>query len=243
MAVTFDSKFEKGSGGSTSPFSFASNAGTVTGSVGSNSGRVLIAVVMFNESLSAAGTVTMTWAGTSMTQIGSQESTGGTGTECVIMFGLKDPATGNQTLSVSWTGGGAPNVALGAVSVFNADTSLTPPWQNFTSNRATSTAPTTGNINTANGNMVVGGHSNDNASSTTINVGTSAWIETALDGNYAEAYNPSSGATQSVSWTLGNSKAWVCVGVDVIAPSASVPIAPVIGQTMGASNMVGQMWS
>ena len=67
MAVTFDSTFEKGASSQASPFSFASNAGTVTGTVNNNSNRVLIGRVTF-EGI-ASSVVSMAWNSVPMTSI------------------------------------------------------------------------------------------------------------------------------------------------------------------------------
>jgi hypothetical protein len=209
-AVTFDSKFEKGSNGSTSPFAFVSNAGTVTGTVGSNSNRVLIGYIAFRGITSSA--VAMTWNSVSMTLIGSSSNTAG-GQYDVYFFGLIAPATGNQTLSGSWTGGSSV-VAMGAVSVYDADQSTG--WQNFGSDSGTG-SPASSVVTSANGNMAIAAHVNDNGASTAIANGTSAWSEGALDGNYAMGYQVSSGSSTTVGWTFTGAVGWGNLKVDVIA--------------------------
>jgi hypothetical protein len=212
VAVTFDAKFEKGASGQASPFSFVSNAGTVTGTVGANSNRILIGYIAFRGLSSSA--VAMTWNGVSMTAISGASSLGLAGAYDIYLFGLINPDTGAQTLSASWTGGSASPVVLGAISVYNAD--QTTGWQNGGSDTATGTSASS-TVTSANGNMAIVGHVNDNASSTTINTGTSAFTDTAFNGNYAMGYNASSGASTTVAWTLGSSVAWANVKVDVIA--------------------------
>jgi hypothetical protein len=211
-AVAFDSKFEKGANSQASPFSFVSNAGTVTGTVGNNANRVLIGYVAFRTLVTEPSAVAMTWNSVSMTQIGSKVNFGGS-PYAIWVFGLIAPATGAQTISTSWTGGNVDSVALGAVSLYNGD--QTTGWQNSGSDTGTSTAPSS-SVTTANGNAVVVCHGNDNASSTVINQGTSAWIEGALNGNYAMAYKLSTTTPETVSWTLGSSVAWGNFKVDVI---------------------------
>lgn len=167
MAVTFDAKFEKGATGQTSPFSFVSNAGTVTGSVGANSNRVLIGYVAFRGITSSA--VAMTWNGVSMTAISGASLTAVAGSMDLYLFGLIAPATGAQTLSVSWTGGSSAPVVLGAISLYNAD--QTTGWQNGGTDTNTGTS-VSGTVSSANGNMAVAGLCDNNATSATITAGT-----------------------------------------------------------------------
>lgn len=206
-AVTFDSAFEKGSASQSSPFSFVSNAGTVAGTVGSNSNRILIGYVAF-RSASPPTAVAMTWNSVSMTQINSVES----GLFTILLFGLISPTTGNQTISCSWTGG-TIQVVLGAISVYSADQSTG--WSNANTNTGTSTSMTVA-ITTASGDMAVGGAMDNNSSSATITAGTSDWNERAFDGNYQGAHNAASGSSTNLSWTLGTSKAWGVAGVRVL---------------------------
>jgi hypothetical protein len=206
-AVSLDTKFEKG-GNSASPFSYVSNAGTVAGSVGANSNRCLIGYAGFRTITPTS--IAMTWAGTSMTQIGTTLSDG---TDSIALFGLIAPATGAQTLSVSWTGGTSNPVVLGAVSLFNCD--QTTGWQNNTSATGTGTSASI-TITTTSGDMAIAGHVNNNATGTSIATGTSDWTETAFNGNYAQAHNAASGASTAVAWTLGSSVAWANIGVDVM---------------------------
>lgn len=232
MAVTFDSTFEHhGTGSQASPFSYVSNAGTVTGTVGANSNRVLIVYVAFRGITSSA--VSVTWNGVSMTQIVSQLTLASAWDE--YLFGLINPATGAQTLSVAWTGGAA-TVAMGAVSLYNADQSTG--WQNSGTDTGTGTPQTAASVITsANGNMAVAGHGNNNATGTSITAGsgTSAWIETSLDGNYAMAYRPSTSGSTTISWDLGSAQIWGNVKVDVIAASAGISITP----AQGAATLAG----
>lgn len=208
MAVTFDSKFEKGASNQASPFSFVSNAGTVAGTIGSNSSRVLIVVLGFR--VTGLTSVAASWDGVSMTAIGDVTAPSSTGR--TYMFGLINPSTGNKTLLASWAGA-ASDVSLGGISVYNADQSTG--WSNFNSATATS-ATMSVSITTASGDMAVGGAFDNNSSSATITAGTSDWNERALDGNYQGAHNAASGSSAALSWTLGSSKAWGAAGVRVL---------------------------
>jgi hypothetical protein len=210
MAVSFDSKFEKGFGGASSPISYVSNAGTVTGTVGSGSNRVLIATLMGASDRSAEA---VTWNGVSMTLISRQTVATGA---AINVFGLKNPASGNQTLAASWTGGSAGDTVLGAASF--ADVDQTTAWQNVGTDTATSTSASSV-VTTASGNMAVAVHFNDNASSTAISSGTSDWVEGALNGNYAMGHKASASGSETITWTLGSSVLWRNIKLDLLAAS------------------------
>jgi hypothetical protein len=210
-AVTFDCKFEKGASGQTSPFAFASSAGTVTCTPAATSNRVLIAVLALRGVSSSA--VGVTWNGVSMTSIGSASNTAG-GQFDLYMFGLINPASGSQTISASWTGGSATAV-LAAWMLSDAD--QTTGWQNFAANSGASTSMTSGAITSTSGNMVVSGTADNDASSASITSGTSDWNERAFTGNYNGGHIASSGASATVTWTLGSSVDWGVLSTDVIA--------------------------
>lgn len=225
MAVAFDTAFEQGVAADASPFSFVSNAGTVAGSIGNNSNRVLIGIVGFDDSVTvstAAGLtpVTMTWGGVSMTAIGAGLDT--PGGFSVFLFGLIAPAIGAQTLNVAWSVD-SNSLALGGISVYNAD--QTTGWQNATTNTGTSTSATIA-VPFSTGNAVVVGRTDDNGSSAVIAAGTQDWDERSLNGNYGGAHNLSSG---TVTWTLGSSVGWAMAGVEVIAASAGGVVSDLIG--------------
>lgn len=211
MSATFDSRFEKGVT-STSPMSFVSNAGDVTGTVGSNSDRVLVGYVAFKNSGVDPGTVAMTWNGVSMTAINNVSTPGGD--HRIYQFGLIAPATGNQTLLASWSGAlGTVAVVLGAISIYSADQSTG--WSNAATGTGTSTAMTLA-LTTASGDMAVAGTADHDATSATITAGTSDWDERDLAGNYEGGHNAAAGASTSLSWTLGSSVAWAVAGVRVL---------------------------
>lgn len=218
MSVAFDTKFQKASGSTASPFSYVSNAGTVAGSIGANNNRALIVALTFRGIASSA--VSVTWNGVAMTQIGSKVSLAGTFE--LYLFGLIAPDTGAQTISASWTGG-IGGVCLGGISVYNAD--QTTGWQNYATNTATSTSATVA-VTTANGNMVAGHNCDNNALSWTQTSGTKDWDERNFDGNFQGCHKASTGSSESLSGTLGSSVAWAMQGVDVIvAATADILLA------------------
>lgn len=230
MAVTFDAHFQDGASAGATSFSFTSNAPAsgVAGTVGSNSNRVLIGSLRGHSTkilMDSGAGVAMTWDGVAMTALGGIEtpSIGNT----IYLFGLIAPATGNKVLAASWgVGASGIDVSVGAVSVFSAD--QTTGWQNFTTNTGTSTTATVA-VTSANGNMIVGGETDNDASSGSITAGTEDWQERDLSGNDMAAHNASSGASTSVTWTLGSSVAWALAGIDVIAAGAAAVADPDYG--------------
>lgn len=238
--VSFDSKFQDGASGELTPFAFTSNAPAsgVSGTVGNNANRVLIAFFRARANSISIGTVAMTWNGVAMTQIGSNFDEPGSN-DVICMFGLINPAVGNLVLSATWTGTPtpAPDVSIGAISLFGAD--QTTGWQNATTNTvgSPSTGPTI-TINSADGNMVVAGRTDDNSGGPhTVTAGTLDWDESDLNGNDGGAHRASVGATTTITWSLGNSQAWAMIGVDVIAAAAGLTTAqelPAFVQASGA---------
>ena len=211
MAVTFDDAFEAGTGAQASPFSFTSGSGTVPGTVGANNNRVLIGFLGARATSVQLGTPSMTWAGAGMTLIGQLNESVFT----LALFGLIAPTTGSQTLSASWTGAHATVTVIGGISVYEANQSTG--WQNFTSTSATGTAASL-TVTSANGNMVVGGRSDDNSSGETIADGTEDWNDRNFNGNYGGVHRASVSSSTVIGWTI-SSVLWGMVGVDVIAAS------------------------
>lgn len=207
--VAKDSQFELGASSQASPMAFASNAGTVTGTVtGANPNRFLLAYVGF---FATGFTITaMTWNGVSMLPIIGTKITGGGGE--LHCFGLIAPAGGNNTLSATWTGG-SNTVCMGAISLYNVN--QTTATQNNSSDTGTGTSASS-TVTSASGNCAIIAHMNNNATTTTIAAGTEAWIETALNGNYALAYRISTTTSTVLTYTLGSSVTWANFKVDVI---------------------------
>ena len=217
-AVTFDASWSARATAATSggAFSFtpsnSNNTSNATG-VGSNSDRCLIAVMGVTAPQATMGTVTITWdaGGTNqtMTQIAAVD-TGAFG--AVYIFGLKSPATGNLHYVPTWTGGNTVDVSVGMISLYNCD--QTTAWNNTGNDTGTGTSAAS-SVTSQSGDLVVVGHINQNATTTTINAGTGAYTETNMNGNYAAGYQASSGSSANVSWTLGTSVAWANAKINV----------------------------
>lgn len=227
MAVTYDTTFEKGSGGTTSPFSFVSNAGTVSGSVGSNTNRVLIA---YSETPNSSTVTGVTWAGVSMSSIGSIVSNSRT----LALWGLIAPAIGAQTLSLTFTGT-TGEVVLGAVSLYNADQSTG--WRNFASSTSTSISPSL-TITTASGDIAVAAMQENNAISDTTVLGTRVWQDDSFSFVQNQYYSSASGTSTTISAALGSSVLWGMVGVDVLSPATGT--AYTLSSSAGAYSVTGE---
>ena len=221
MAATFDTRFEKGFSSQSSPASFVSNAGDVTGTVSATADRVMIAFVGATTSLTS---LAVTWDGTPLSPIGTPLTFAAGFVH--YMFGLINPINGNKTLAASWSSGAA-DVVLGAISSTASDQSTG--WQNATnSSLTTSTAPTI-TIPSASGNLAVAMVIDNNSSSATISgSATSAWNERDLNGNYNAGYLASSSASTIIAWTLGSSVEWGVRGVDIIAKSSGTTFGPLV---------------
>jgi hypothetical protein len=229
-AVTYDSKFEKNFNSASSPSSFVSNAGTVSGSVGNNANRVLIVAVCLSREASFWGNMTMkaTKGGslTAMTLI--QATDYALGLRSVRLYGLAAPDTGNITLEFSWDSGQSGiTVYVGAISVYNAD--QVTGWTNSGADTGAAGTGTDADstVTTTAGNMVIVAHGNDNASSTVVDEAgghdsriANAWLDTCCNTNAGQAYFASDDSSALMGWNLGSAVAWANVKTDVIAASA-----------------------
>lgn len=216
-AVTFDSSFSSHDASAVSggPLIFKPSTGNNTTSAGvaANSNRCLIGVVGFNAVQASMGTVTVTWDVGGTAQNLTQIAAVNTGTfGSIYIFGLKNPTAGDLSYTVTWTGGNTVDVSLGGISLYNCD--QTTGWNNAGSDTGTGTNAASA-VTTTSGDMAIVAHVNQNATSTTINAGSSAYIETSLNGNYAAGYQASSSTTSNVSWTLGSSVAWANAKINV----------------------------
>ena len=191
--VSVNTYFEKGFTGSpASPQSFVSNAGTVAGTVAANANRVMICMVQFRAASSV--TATPSWNGVAMTAINSINSDATS--DYVGLWGLKNPASGNQSLSLTFTGT-ITNFSLGAICFDNADQVtgwVDRGWTTGTSTGVTST------ISTGAGNAVLHFIANNNsAGAITTSPGTQIYTDTAFQGNAIAAYKLSTSSSETIT--------------------------------------------
>lgn len=116
--------------------------GTGSPTVGSGSNRALGVMVVWTSTSANPTSITGTWNGTSLgtilgTSAYSGSMAGGTGILC-----LANPATGNNTLTITATGSTVSELHVSSFSVTGAD--QTTPCQNYQgiSNQTTTTTPT-----------------------------------------------------------------------------------------------------
>jgi hypothetical protein len=196
-AVAFDANATSvASGNSASPFT----NGNLT--IGAGSNRCLIVTAGFFGAVSA---VSATWnGGANMFAIGNAVNAGG-GT--IWMFGMVAPASGNHTISVSWTGT-AQFLAVNGVSFTGCNqTGGATTFINATTNTGASPPPSLTVTTPANDISVdlVGGNSG----------APSAPTQTVLYTDAANSFTGSSyGTTGSFSWTVPVGS-WAEVGVAI----------------------------
>lgn len=150
----------------------------------------------------------ITWNGVSMSLLNSQVQD--TWTEYCYVYGLAAPATGNNTMQVSWTGGGSFRFTYRAVTLDNVSSisgSLT--------NGSGNSANPQGNITTASGDATV--------SCLTMTGSVSAVSHTLLftDSNHGAAqYNLSSSSSDTHQYTMTSSN-WGLAGVRALQTGAA----------------------
>lgn len=214
MAVAFDTFLQNRAAGANGTLS-------VTGSIGANANRGIAGILRLHHTVAGVTALTITWAGVGLTQKGSVDQVGGANPNCIFLFELHvdaQIATGNQTLTANWTGG-AMDASLGLISLSGVD--QTTGFQNVTTATGSSTTPAV-TVTSANGNIVVAGHTDDDASSTSVtSPGVMVWDERGLAGNDSGVYKPSTTGSTTINWTLGSSKAWAVIGMDAIAAAAA----------------------
>jgi hypothetical protein len=210
MAVAIDSSAEAKAPSATS-FNFT--ALTIGASL-SNS-ALLVGIAAQTTTISG---VAMTWNGVSLTQIGTDNVTNGTnGT--VQLWGLINPAAGNNTLAITW--GGTEQMTVWAASFSGVDqTGGTTSFPNFTSAKAaiaTPSTPSTITVTSASGHATFAVHSAGDTSvnansvdNNAVGVGHDSSSAVSAGANYATT---GSNTTLSCTWS-GNSQ-WAASGVDI----------------------------
>ena len=218
--VTFDAN-------STAPTATAAAASPVnhTGlTSGSGSNRCMVAMLEIRNG--PPPSLAATWNAVSMTLIASTNAQA----QYTAIFGLANQASGNQTLAITWTGGGTFDVYLNAVSFTGCNqTGGTTTFPNGTTNNAATGTTTTISVTSAANHMVAASHGQSGAPWNTNPAcnNTEAYQSGALNDNGAGNY--ASGAatvTMTCSWsTNAASKSWSVSATD-IAPVAAAAATP-----------------
>lgn len=188
-------------------FSFTNTAGTVL-------------YVCVGLGIGSAGTMTITavtYGGAAMTNV-AQTSTGGGATGGQIAwYRLLSPATGSNTVSISFTFSGTPDeIMAGCISFTGNDTS-TPEKQTGINHGSSSTAAIT-LAGVVAGNITIvgaGAGSSMSAQTQTLSWSNNASGATAM-GNHRGSRSASSGSVTH-SFTISASDSWATTGVEVAA--------------------------
>lgn len=208
-AVGFDAKM---SAGNQTTLEDANNATTIssTGMTVGGSATCLVGVLGLGSGGGTQPTgVSMTWNGVSMTAGPSAQQTAAGSTINVFIFYLVSPATGNRTLTASWTN--TNDAYMSAISFTGTDTSTCINVSDSTSaTSGTSLAVTTD----ASGATVV--VSLEDGGSPTVNQ-TQIFSYAALDPGGGASYAIGGSGTNSHSFTGGGGTVRSLAGVHVIA--------------------------
>jgi hypothetical protein len=170
----------------------------------------VVAVLGFNVSTITG--LTATWNGVAMSQIVTH-NTATAGVGRVDLWGLIAPASGNQTLALSWTG--SSNVTVDACSWSNVkQTGGATSFPNSAGAQGT-TATSTITITSASGHAVMAGHVAGSPSPTITAVNnTQVFIDNVF--NVATAGNRAAGSgSVTMTSTLSSGFNWGVVGTDI----------------------------
>lgn len=153
--------------------------------------------------------VAMTWNGVAMTLLNSQ--TEPTWSNTAYIFGLASPATGNQTASLSWTGGSNQRVSY-RCTAFNNVGSISGTLTNSNGN----SADPQGNITTVSGDATYS--VNTNSGSVTAVTHTELWADSNLS---SAQYNLSTTTSDTHQYTM-TAAVWAIAGVRLVQTGAAV---------------------
>ena len=223
--VTIDSR------GTYSAINTAASPVTFTGLTISGGLTNSALIVTLAWRIKTVSVTSVTWNGVSLALINSLQSAGTLG--MVQLWGMVNPAAGNNNLVITWTGG-ASNLIIDAESWSNVDqTGGVTSFPNSTTNSGTSITSTI-TINTTTGNACVALHCNTSDDAITALSNTTLYINSAgplFPESGANDNNGSSGASQTLTatWTSGSTN-WLAVGTDIKAFAA-------IGDTFGADQV------
>lgn len=220
MAVAFDA-VGPSSAGATTTTSTLSWSHTV----GSGTGRAIVAVVAVssNNNYATGYTVTATCGGTAMTVIGGKTAhDDAAGGGFVQMFGLLNPGTGSQTISIAFTGlTSVTHIVGGSVSFTGAGAFGTPATAQGTSASSPSVALFTSSAS----NMVVDGLARGSGGTLTSSQ-TKRWQADGDTNNYAgngaSSTAAGTGSTVTMAYTPTSADGWAIIATEVQAANASV---------------------
>jgi hypothetical protein len=141
------------------------------------------------------------------------------------MYGLIAPASGNKTLTISWTGNNEAHAcAIAFTGVDQTSVAVAFPHGTNCQPYHLYRLPTSVTVTSATGNMVVACHEQNVATFSAVNQTSLAIDNTGP--NLAVAANYASGAaTVTLTGTFTGSGAWDAIGCDVLASGGVAAIA------------------
>src|SRR6266853_82743 len=218
--------------GATSPV-----ASSTSINVGAAATCLFISVIADDSTISVTAP---TWNGVSSTLIGTVNTTD---TACLVrLYGLVNPASGSNSLSVSWTGGAPSNVTLHAASfTCSVTSSVASCFTGFTS-QANDTAGTSQSITvtSATGDISVAASNANNAGLNSL----TATSSTALYNSGSFGASRAPGAA-TVAWTgaLSASVTNCISGCDIVASTAvATPFKPQAAVDLPSRGYIYSEW-
>jgi hypothetical protein len=208
----------------TDTFGGVSDIHSLTLNVGSgpNGTAHLVLVVGIVGVGAPAGASTMTsvvWGSQTMTQIGTSSASNGD----LWLFGLLAPATGTQTLVLTWSGTNQMQVGCASFVGVN-DSSFASAFTHFTANHS-SLSPNSVTVTTSAGDVAMAAHVTGGNYSTPGNIDIGHNNSGALNSG-AENYDTATSPTLTYAFTAGSN--WSSIGVDVVqfavGPPPSLPV-------------------
>jgi hypothetical protein len=204
---------------------------------------LLVGMAFDNVAFSTLGTLTVTYAGAAMTFVGNWPGGGAGQTAGDIAVWKKiAPATGANTVSVSWSTGTPYSVCGGSLSFSGADqTTGIGSVTNHDSAAANATAWTTGTITTTAGNILVAFVTNG-SSGTTFTTGTSRFIDTTAPGGGGAADFTAAGTLASTgSDVIGGAMTsdWYAVMAFEVLPAAATGFLVGVATGTGTAQTAG----
>jgi hypothetical protein len=147
-------------------------------------------------------------------------------TEVAALYGLLAPASGNKTLTVSWTGNNEMHAsALSFTGVDQTSIAVAFPHGTTATHTTATASPTSVTITSASGNMVVACHA-QNVSAWGVISGTQLAKDDTTGPNIGVVSNYNNGAaTVTMTAAFTGTAAWDAIGCDVLAAGGVAAIA------------------
>jgi hypothetical protein len=226
MAVAFDAK--------TAAYTSVTAGTTISMTnltVGAGANRGLILCLQCgSQGASFPAALSLVWdsvgANQTLTQISGTLVANGVLTEVAALYGLVAPASGNKTLTISWTGNNEMHASAAAFTgVDQTSVAVAFPHGTTVAHTTSTASPTSVTITSASGNMVVACHS-QNVSAWGVISGTQLAKDDVTGPNIGVVSNYNSGAaTVTMTAAFTGTAAWDAIGCDVLAAGGVAAIA------------------